>query len=430
MRILCTGVNHKTAGLALRERLAFDDSAARSALGALREQFADAEWLILSTCNRTEIYCARPVHGHPREGELTEWLGRFHGLPASAYIDSVYSFTDAGAVRHLLEVAAGLDSLVLGEAQVLGQVRAAYQRASEAGTVGPAFNQLFQLALRSAKRVRTQTALDSARLSVAGAAVDFAAHTLGSLAGLTVVGVGAGKVARQALADLARRGACPLVVLNRSPAPAAALAGAVGGQAGPLSDLPAWLARADVVLASTGADAPVLTAAAVTRAMATRPDRPLLVLDLAVPRDAEPAVGDLPGVTLANLDDLQRFMQTAAGPALDELARCHALLDAHAAEWADWLAAREVTPTIAALRRHVRAIAEQEVRTALNKFADHDDAELDERILRRAVHRVVQRVLHQPITALRDTTSQDAARAHAAALRRLFDLDPNHTDES
>lgn len=423
MRIICVGVNHKTADVAVRERVAFDENDAYRALRALRDEYGDSEFVVLGTCNRSELYCARPVHGHPRESEMAEFFGRFHGLPSAQYADSLYTFVDDEAVRHLFQVACGLDSMVLGESQIAGQVKAAYQLAAGLEAVGPTFNQLFQLALSVGKQVQRDTGIGNGRVSVAGAAIDFAAREVGRFEDKRVLSVGAGKMNALMLDRLRELGCRRFDVVNRSPDKARPLAEKFGAAAEPLANLAARLAEADVVVASTGATDPLITRAMVARAMTERPDRPLLILDIAVPRDVEAEVAAIEGVRLYNIDDLDRAVQATLELRTRELDKCEAIIDDRVREFSEWLAAREITPTIEALVRRVHGIAEEELAKARNKLSTHDDADLDEQVVQRTVRRVVQRILHSPTENLRRHSSTESARMYAAVLRKLFDLD-------
>lgn len=422
MRLLVVGVSHKTADVAVRERLAVDAGGTGTALRALADRFGEAELALLSTCNRTELYCARPVHGHPREPELLDALGR-GAVDPHVYERCAYTLTDAEAIRHLFRVAAGLDSMVLGECQVLGQVRQAYQLAAEAGTVGPQLDALFRAALATAKAVQSRTDIAAGRVSVAGVAIDAAREALGDLAGASVLSVGAGKMNLLMLRRLHELGAARFAILNRTPERAERIAAPAGAEAGSLGELPARLADADVVVCSTGSPEPLVTRAMVEHAMLARPDRPLLLMDIAVPRDVAPAVRGLPGVRLYDLDDLDAVVRSSFRTRASEVSRCDAIVEEQVAAFQAWLSARQVAPTIKALRRRLREIADDELAAAERKFSTHGDAAEDHAILRRAMHRLVQRILHAPTGNLRSEGHTEAARVHAAALRRLFDLD-------
>ena len=420
MRILCVGANHKTAPVALRERLAFDAAAARAALETLRDRYAEGQFVIVSTCNRSEIYLARPVHQHPREEEVRAFFGEFHELGRAEYDGALYVHADAEAPRHLFTVAAGLDSLVVGEEQIAAQLKAAYELARSAGATGAALNELFQLAFNVAKHARTQTAVAAGKVSVASVAVDLAGEVLGELAGRCVLSVGAGKMNQLMLSALARAGAGPILVANRSPRRAAELAERCGGQVVPFDDLPRAVARADVAVCSTGSSEPILTVNLVRSALAGRQRREMLIIDIAVPRDVEPRVGSLEGVRLYNIDDLSAVVEKNITLRSAEIDACREIIDRHVDEYLQGLHVREVAPTVESLYLRMRQVADEELAAVKHKLTGSPDA--DEKVLRGAFHRAIRRILHVPISRLREAAGSEAARQQAAALRKLFDL--------
>jgi glutamyl-tRNA reductase len=420
MRILCVGLNHKTAPVSLRERLAFDAPAARLAMETLRGRYGDVELAILSTCNRTELYLARPLHGRPREEEVRDFLGRFHGVPRDDYDGSLYVHADAEAVRHLFTVAAGLDSLVPGEDQILAQVKDAYRAARGLDATGAALNELFQLAFAAAKDVRTRTGINVGKVSVASVAVDFARREFDDLAGKCVLSVGAGKMNVVMLRSLAALGAAPLLVANRSGDRAAALANECGGSPVPFAKLADALAGADVVVCSTASADPVIAARQVAAAMARRPERTMLIIDIAVPRDVDPAANDVPGVRLRNIDDLRGVVEKNLRLRSTEIDAGREIVDARVAEYVRRRHVREVAPAIESLYQHMRGVADAELAAVRNKLTG--DAGKDEQLMRAAFHRALRRILHVPVSRLRDAAGTEAARRHAAVLRDLFGL--------
>ncbi len=421
MRILCVGMNHKTAPVALRERLAFDDPQARLALETLRGRHHGAEFVILSTCNRCEIYLARPLHARPREEDVRAFFGEFHRLGRQQYDGSLYVHADAEAVRHLFAVAAGLDSLVVGEDQILAQVKAAYRLAGSASAAGGALSELFQLAFNAAKEVRSRTRIGAGKVSVASVAVDFAREALCDLAGKCVLSVGAGKMSLLMLRNLRRLGAGPILVANRSPDRAAELAGESGGEVVDFARLAGALARADMVVCSTAASDPVITAAQVASAMAGRGDRPMLVLDIAVPRDVEARAGEVAGVSLYNIDDLRTVVERNLKLRSAEVDAGREIIDFAVAEYFHRRHVREVAPAIESLYQHMRRLADEELAAASNKLTG--DPAADAKLMRAAFHRALRRILHAPVSDLRAHAGTEAARQHAAILRRLFGLD-------
>jgi len=423
MRLLCIGLSHKTADVALRERLAFDQAAVQRALPGLAERWKEAEFAILSTCNRTEVYVARPAGGPPNAQELTAWLGEFHHLSPAVFEQAIYALGDAAAVRHLFATASGLDSLVLGEAQIAGQVKDAYAAARQLGTAGPILNDLFQTALHAAKRVRTETDIAVGHVSVASAAVDCMTASIGSPAGKCVLNVGAGKMNDLMLRRLAQLGVGSILVANRSPERAAALARQCGGQAVEFDRLAEHLAAADAVLTSTASRTPIFTREMVAGAMAARNGRPLLFVDIAVPRDVDPAVGELDGVSLYNIDDLDRIVAGSFSDRHRNRVAAEAIVAHHVARLLREMKIRDVAPTIDSLLRRLTDIADEELAAAVNKLSGHEDAEQDVEILRRALHRTIRRILHPVARNLRRTAGSDTSGADAAALRKLFGLD-------
>jgi len=423
MRLLCIAATYKTAAVDLRERLTFDRAGRGRALADLARRWPETECVILSTCNRSEVYVARPAHGHPREQELRDWLAEFHGLDEDDLGEAVVTLADDEAARHLLAVAAGLDSMVPGEAQIIRQIKDCYAAAGEAGTAGAVLNVLFQSALRSAKEVRSQTAIGAGKVSVASVAVDCVLGHVESLAGKVVLNVGASKMNELMLRRLAELGPARILVANRSPDRAAALAAACNGQVVPFADIAAHLAEADIVVTSTASESPILTADGVAPVVAGRGDRPLLIVDIAVPRDVAADVGELPGVTLRNIDDLNAVVRETMDLRREQRDAAERLIDRHVEELVDRLDVRHVVPAIKSLYRRMERVAAEELAEAGRKLASHSDADEDLRILRRATRRLIRRMLHPATRALRRRAGSDQAADLAAALRELFALD-------
>jgi glutamyl-tRNA reductase len=423
MRILCVGTNHKTADLAVREKLAYSAEQRQAALRDLRAAWPDAEFAILSTCNRMEIYLARPVHGHPRAEELRDWVLQQHGVSGSPYAEALYMLSDADATSHLFAVASGLDSLVPGEAQIVAQVKEAYTQAVEAGAAHVVLNELFQAALHVAKHIRTETDIAMGKVSVASLAVDFVRQLFDTLKGKCVLNVGAGKMNSLMLARLREMQADRILVVNRSRPAAERLAAEFGGAPGDFARLEEHLAEADVVVTSTGSQEPVITAEMVRSAQKRRDWRPLLIVDIAVPRDVEPNAGKVDNVFLYNIDDLDRIVQANIEMRSGQHGPAQTIITEHVDELMGALNVRKVAPTIESLYKKMSLIAEQELADARNKLSTHADAEEDIEILRRTLHRTIQRILHPCTQHLRKSAGTDAARAHVATIRELFELD-------
>jgi len=430
MRIICVGTNHKTADVAVREKLAFSAEHRQAALRQLRATWPDAEFAILSTCNRTEIYLARPVHGHPRAEELRDWLLENRGLSGSELAEALYMHSDAEATSHLFAVASGLDSLVTGEAQIVAQVKEAYTQAVEAGAAHVVLNELFQAALHVAKHIRTETEIAMGKVSVASLAVDFVRQLFETLKGKCVLNVGAGKMNSLMLARLREMQADRIVVVNRSQPAAEKLADEFGGAPGDFARLEDHLAEADVVVTSTGSREPVITAKMVRSAQKRRDWRPLLIVDIAVPRDVEPNAGKVDNVFLYNIDDLDRIVQANIEMRSSHHGAAQTIITEHVDELMGALNVRKVAPTIESLYKKMSLIAEQELTDARNKLSTHADAEEDVEILRRTLHRTIQRILHPCTQQLRKAAGTDAARAHVATIRQLFELDEQEKSEN
>ncbi len=421
MSVLVVGISHNSAPVHLLEKVALD----RDGLHKLIHDASGCEHVteatVIATCNRLEIY-ADVDRFHGSVEDVSRLLVERAGQSAEAMLPHLYVHYDDGAVAHLFHVAAGLDSMAVGEGQILGQTREALRLGQELGTVGPALNVLFQQALRVGKRSRAETDIDRAAPSLVSAALDRSEDAVGGVVGKRVLVVGAGAMAGLATATVARLGAAEITVANRSAERAARLAGEYGGRPAPLSDLAAELARADVVIACAGATGLLVTMEMVG---AARPDlRPISIIDLALPHDVDPAVAALPGVTLINLADLAAELhESDAGREVQEVRRIVTQ------EVAAFLSARRqasVTPTVVALRSMATSVVEAEMERLAGRLPDLDDASRDEVL--QAVRRVADKLLHQPTVRVKELANETGAVSYAAALAELFALDPDAVD--
>jgi glutamyl-tRNA reductase len=337
VRLLALGVDHRSAPASVREALAFDGPQCAAGLELLARTFPGNEFVIVSTCNRVELYAAGGAERIPEQSALTEALVQFHGVPSEVFAGHLVTYHDEGVIGHLFRVAASLESLVLGEGQILGQVRDAYHAAVACKTVGPIFHAVFQSALRVGKEVRAQTGLDQGKLSVASVAVDLAREVFDSFADKTVLVIGAGKMGEITLQHLKALSPGKILITNRSAEKAEAVAARWGGRAVPFERLGQSLIEADLVISTTGASEPVVMLDQYLRVQRARRNRLALVLDIAIPRDFDPRIGDLDQVTLYHVDDLRGFAeqnrlrrQKGIDPALAiierETATCYALL--------------------------------------------------------------------------------------------------------
>ena len=429
MRILCVGTNHKTADVAVREKLTFSAEQRLDAMRRLRENWPDAEFAVLSTCNRTEFYVARPVHGHPRPEELRDWILTSRELAEARYADLLYMLADAEATGHLFAVASGLDSLVPGEAQIVAQVKEAYTQAVEAQSAHVVLNELFQAALHVAKHIRTETEIAMGKVSVASLAVDFVRQLFETLRGKCVLNIGAGTMNTLMLERLVEMDADRILIVNRSRDAADRLATALGGESGDFAALADHLAEADVIVTSTGANEPIVTAKMIRAAQKRRNWKPLLIVDIAVPRDVEPAADKVDNVFLYNIDDLDKIVQANLEMRVEQHGPAKTIITEHVDELMASLNVRKVAPTIESLYKKMSHIADQELADARNKFSTHEDAEEDIQILRRTLHRTIRRILHPCTQQLRKSAGTDAARAYVASIRELFELDEEEKED-
>ncbi|HWT23896.1 MAG TPA: glutamyl-tRNA reductase [Solirubrobacteraceae bacterium] len=417
--LLLLGTSHKTAPLAVRERVALPDGRAEDFLRELAAHPAVREAVVLSTCNRTELYV---VAGDPVEAEtvLLGVLAREAGLRPTELIDGIYSERNCDAARHLYRVTGGLESMVVGEAEVQGQVKRAYEAALAARTTGPLTNQLFRAALATGKRVRTETGIGEGGASVASVAVDAARAALGELSQRHVCIIGAGETAELTARALTERGVTTMFVANRRRDRAIALARRFGGGTIAFDQLPAELERADIVVASTGSPHAIVGADELALVMEARGGRPLLLLDLAVPRDIEPECALLPGVTLVDIDGLQAQVRRNHLERQAEARKAEGIVEEEIHTFAGWLGTREVMPTIAALR----ARADDLVSSVLADNAGRWESlgERDRARVEAMLRATVSRLLHDPTRRLR-ALDGDRRHAYLQVLRDLFGLE-------
>jgi glutamyl-tRNA reductase len=422
MRILCVGLSHKTAPVALREQVAFDSRQTARALDELRAAWPEAEFLVLSTCNRTEIYCARPVHGPPRDEQLRDWLARqaqVHGRELAACLLALH---DRQAVEHLYAVAAGLDSLVTGEAQIIAQVKQAYALACAQQVVGPVLNPLVQEALHVAKHVQSQTHLGQGRASVASVAIDLVARVLDPLRGKCALSVGAGKMSRLMLCRLRTLGAGPILIANRSADHARQLAAATGGSVLPLERLGQRLYQADLVLASTGSSTALISRPMVEQAQRRRDFRPMLLMDMGVPRDVDPQAAAVRNVHLYNIDDLEHVAAGSLALRDGQRAAAQAIIDDHVQARMKSLTMLRIAPTIEALYRRMDQLMRQELAQARPRLGDHADSQEHLAVLERTMRRTVRRVMHPFAVNLRRAAAEGDVSRYLAMIHDLFNL--------
>ena len=424
MSLLAVGVSHQTAPVALLEQFAMGPDERVKALHELIGSDHVSEALVLATCNRIEVF-AEVERFHGGVTDVSRVLARQAGATVEELSPYVTVHYEDQAVAHLFTVAAGLDSMVVGETQVLGQLRAAYALARAEGTVGRALHPIAQRALRVGKRVHTETGIDRAGASLVSVALDRAEESIGTLGGRNVLVVGAGSMGALAATTLARREAS-VVVSSRTEAHAARLAATVGGRAAALADLQAELAAADVLVTCTGATGLVVTTEVVAAAMSGRAGRPLVVVDLALPRDVDPGVAALPGVHVVDLALLQGERaatpgRPTAGPVVaDDIAAAHALVEAETALLRAERQAAEVAPTVSALRSQAAEVVDAELLRLSTRLPDLDARARTE--IARTVRRVVDKLLHEPTVRVKELAASPGDTDYAGALRALFGL--------
>jgi glutamyl-tRNA reductase len=426
--LFVVGISWRTAPVAIREQLAFREEEVVGTLRAMTAGLPVAEALLVSTCNRVEVYGVGKPGADPT-GPVRAFLASQRGVKPAVVADVLYDHRGSAAVRHVFSVASALDSLVLGEAQILGQLKTAYSVAGEAGTSGPLLGRCLERAFGVAKRVRTETAIARGAANVSTVAVDLAKRVFGDLTGKSVLVIGAGKMSRLAARHLYTSGAHRIVVTNRSPEKAEALAAEIDGIAQPWDDLERLLVDADVVISSTGARQPILTRPLFKRVTKARRWRQLVVIDIAVPRDAEPEIGELDGVYVFDIDDLEKVV--AANLAERAKAAEHAgrIVEHEAGQFEHWLRTQGVVPTIRALRERFARVAEGELQKSLDQLSRREHTPAQQReVMQRTVQLVINKLLHQPTAALREAPP-DEAGLRAEILCQLFDLSPSDSDE-
>jgi glutamyl-tRNA reductase len=441
--VLVVGLSHKSAPVATLERAAIGGDT----LGKLLRDVAHlpdiAETFVISTCNRVEVY-AEVGRFHGGVNGVCELLAQYSGIPASELTGSLYVHYEDRAVQHLLAVASGLDSMVVGEDQILGQVRTALRVAGDHGTLGRSLRDLGRLALRAGKRARAETGIDRLGISLVSVGIELAVSRLGSaqsasvssgsgtpiihngsglLSGRHVLVVGAGAMSGLAVATAARSGAARVVVANRTRPRAERLAAGAGGEVADFADLPRALAEADLVISCTGAGGLVITESKVRAALAARAaGRPLVLLDLAMPRDVEPAAAALPGVSVIGLDELRGSGGDAVGA--DEIAAVRAIVEEEFAAYGSAVRAAQVTPTVVALRAKAATVVDAELVRLAGRLSEHGVSGHALEEIAQSVRRVVDKLLHAPTVRVKELASSPGGEEYAAALRVLFDLDP------
>jgi len=418
MEIVLVGLNHRTAPVEVRERVSFNAEQSRRAGEELRARGILEETLVLSTCNRSEVYGVPPESSHECAAGLSTFLSEFHSVRPDVLSVSLYHHYDREAVRHLFRVAAGLDSMLLGETEILGQVREAYRLAHENGATGPVLNRLFQGALEVGKRVRTETELGTRPMSVASAGVKLAERIFGKLNERTALVLGAGTISEQVVSNLRDRGIAHLYVMNRSPDRAEELAGRFGGKVVGWTEWDAALQSPDVVVSSVAAEEPVLRREIVERAMAARGNRALFLMDLGVPRNIDPGVADLYNVYLYNTDDLSEIVQQNRNARESEIPRAQSIVDDHVTKFLSWQASVELVGFVDALRARVQEERAAFLRSRMESMRHLTEA--DRAHVEKLMDEMLEKLLLEPAERLRSEKELRRKIQNVEALRDLF----------
>jgi glutamyl-tRNA reductase len=423
MRLLVVGANYRSAPVALRESLAFSAEKLPRALEESATRYG-CETLILSTCNRVELYLARVDAAiGPTVDVTTEFLAQFHGIDFATLRAAVYGREDGDAVRHLFRVAASLDSLVLGEGQIAGQVKQAYESAQQVGTVGPVLHSLFQQARQVAKRVRTETGISQGKLSVSSLAIDYLTEVFDHFGDKRVLVIGAGKMGELTLRRLRELKPGSILVTNRSEEKANQLASECGGQVVPFAKLDEALARADIILSTTGAPEPIVTLDRFERILPRRADRPAAIIDIAVPRDFDPRIGNLEGVDLlVNIDDLEAIRERVLQSRMKHVEVAEAIVAEEEERFLKEWARRKTGPAIARLSQEWDAIRQQVQAQCFSKL-NGQLSEADQKTIEGAFKLLQNKLLHTPIAVLREEAHRESGRGLLEAIAKLFRLD-------
>ena len=424
MTIAITGINHTTSSVELREKLAFSSDALPKALKKLKAIFSDGGCVILSTCNRVEIYARAEDDGEDMLQRMHAFLAQWHGLDESEFSDALYSYTNRDAVAHLFRVASSIDSMVVGEVQILGQVHDAFLLAQQESSTDKIMRGLFQRAFKVAKEVRTKSSINEGKVSVASVAVDLAVSIFTDLDEKTVLVIGSGETAELGLKSLIQKGASNVIVMNRSLENAETLAGLYGGEAVALDDLNDHLHRADIVITSTGSTVAVLNMEHFQRALRKRNKAPMFVIDIAVPRDVEQKVNNLDNVYLYDMDGLQAMADENMETRRAEVDHCLEIVEHQVDVFIKWLRSLRAEPTIVSMTLELNTIRERELEKTLQTLSDLNEKQRAE--VEYMSKRIVNNILQRPMSQIKEEVSEDDSSRVLHLVKRLFGLEENH----
>jgi len=418
MSLIALGINHRTAPVELREQVAITGECISDALRGLTALPSVNEAAILSTCNRTELYCGLR---EPGLDDITDWLAHYHNLDPAIIRPYLYSFPDKDAVRHLLRVAGGLDSMIIGEPQILGQMKDAYQAASDAGTLDSALGRLFQHTFSVAKQIRTDTAIGESPVSVAFAAVSLAKQIFGDFTKQTALLIGAGETIELTARHLRDQQLGRLVIANRTPENAHRLAARFDGYGIGLDEIPAHLAEADIVITATGSPQAILDKPMVKTALDSRKHRPVFMVDIAVPRDIDADVAELEDIYLYTVDDLQDVIQENLKSRQQAALQAEEIIDVQVERFMSWLRAQDAVTTIRDFRKHAEQQRDDVIRKAQHMLASGKDPQ---QVLEFLANTLTNKLTHAPSVRIREA-AENSDRALLDAARVLFNIDKN-----
>jgi glutamyl-tRNA reductase len=415
MQLSLVGLSHKTAPVEIRERLAFDDGDLGEALQSLVNSEGVSGAMILSTCNRVEILAEAPD-----DRLIREFLCSYHRVSAEAVSNYLYTFRNNDCIRHVFRVASSLDSMIVGEPQILGQIKNAYHTAMDAGTVGMHIGPMMNRAFVVAKKVRTETAIAESAVSISYAAVELARKIFGDLSGKSVMIIGASKMGELAAKHLKRNGVSGVLVTNRTFERAVEMAKVFEGAAIPFEQLDDHIDRADIVISSTGAPHFVITKPQAERIIRRRKNRPVFFIDIAVPRDIDPAVNDIDNLFLYDIDDLQQVVDENLKDRMSEAVRAETIVDTEVQAFCARLQSREIVPTIIGLQDAMEKVRRDEIeryRKDLGSLTDGQHA-----ALQRITQSMIKKILHSPIAELKDLTRHPDGQEQVALIRKIFNV--------
>ena len=426
MHLTLVGLSHKTAPVEIREKLTFPAHRQEEALSILTSDDCVAEAVIISTCNRTEIYAVTAIDSDG-PGAIIDFLCDYHDLDRHELVRYLYIQEGESVVKHLFRVVASLDSMVIGEAQVLGQVKEGYDYALEAGVSGRIFNKLFRQSFEVGKRVRNETAIGESAVSISYAAVALAKKVFDTLEGRTVLVLGAGKMSELTAQHLCSNGVCNVLVANRTFERAVELADKFDGEAIPYEALYDHLAKADILITSTAATEFVVTRDEIARAMKPRRGNPLFLIDIAVPRDIDPAVNELNDVFLYDIDDLSGVVEANLAERMQEAEKAETIIAEEMAAFESWIEGMEVVPTLAAMRAKAEAVRQQELGKAIKRLGGLSEKEL--KTIDSLTCSIVNKMLHDPTSRLKNVAAEKDGYEYVEAARYLYALDVTEEGE-